>query len=248
MAQPLKILFFDIENIAKPQHVFHPGKRSKFGGRQAGFCSDLAYVLVFGYQWLGDARPSAIYATEEEFQLDPITDAYILPKIFTILSEADVVVTYYGSKHDYPFLLARLAQMGLHLDPSIKHVDVFNYVARKLNLSSSSLDSAAKFFGLESKTKVSHSLWVDCWSGIHKSLVEMADYCKQDVAVLKSVYHRMTPLMPAIFRPSQNARQCGTCGEHALQYRGIRVTRSRTYRRLTCRECGTSVIGEIVHV
>lgn len=250
MSNPLKVLFFDIENITRPELLFHPGKRSKFGGRQAGFCTDLAYVLVFGYQWLGDDKPQAIHATADEFYEDPLTDDHILTKIYHVLSEADVIVTYYGAKHDYPFLLARLARAGQYLDPSIKHVDVFNYVSRKLNLSSSSLDSAAKFFGLESKTKVSHKLWVDCWSGKYESLVEMADYCKQDVTVLKNVYHKMTPLMPAIHRPvvdksASDGRECGTCGEHALRRKGRRITKTRIYQRLVCTKCGTNCIGEV---
>jgi hypothetical protein len=131
----MKILFFDIENIFRPEHIFHPGKKGRYSSRAAGFCSDLSYVLVFGYAWLGE-EPKSIYMTKGQMKKDPLTDDYILDEIKTIMDQADVVVTWYGKGHDYPFLVSRLAARGNYLDPDIKHIDYqtfYNKVNSKKN-------------------------------------------------------------------------------------------------------------------
>ena len=182
----LKILFMDLENLVQPKHIFHPGQRGKFG-RAAGFCSDLAYILVFGYKWLGQPAQS-IQMTKKQMKENPFTDVYLLDRAREIMDQADVVITWYGRGHDVPFLNSRLSQHGKFLDPKTKHIDLYDVAKRKLRLSSNRLDNVASFFGVENKIKVSHQLWPDTWAGNHESLLTMAEYCRQDVEVLSQVY------------------------------------------------------------
>ena len=190
----MKVLFFDIENIMAPEHIFNSGKPSRFQPRQAGFCADLAYILVFGYKWLGDKEAKYIIGKKKDFKDNPLTDEYILDKIYDVMSEADVLVTWYGSGHGYPFTVSRLAKHGKYLDTDIRHVDLQKVATKKLRLSSNRLNNVAKFFGLEQKTQIAKKIWADTWQGNYDSLLEMAEYCKQDVVVLEQIYHKMKQL------------------------------------------------------
>lgn len=243
----LKILFFDLENVQRPEHIFHPGQRGKFG-RSAGFCADLSTILVFGYKWLGEPAQSIQAPNRKEFKKDPMNDEYILRKAFEVMNEADVVITWYGSGHDLPFLNTRLSQLGLYLDPKIKHIDLYKTARSKMRMSSNSLNAVAKFFGVEEKTKVSMQLWADCWQGNYDSLMTMAAYCRQDCNVLESVYFHIRPfgtLMPHVgkFMGKEPTTSCHLCGGEHLIGNGQRVAGNRRYRRMRCKDCGGSQIG-----
>lgn len=242
----MKILFLDLENVVHPRHIFHPGKRGKFG-RAAGFCSDLAYILVFGYMWLGE-KPKAVYMTKKQMKEDPVTDTHILMQAKAIMEQADVLVTWYGKGHDFPFLVSRLARIGEYLDTEIKHIDLYDIAKKKLRLSSNRLDAVATFFGVENKTKVSHALWPATWAGDHKALLEMADYCKQDVLVLSQVYEKMLGLgLPLPDLAAHSKKQiCPSCGGSKLHGNGYRVTKTRRYKRLRCADCGAHHKGDKV--
>ena len=242
----LKILFMDLENIVQPQHIFHPGQRGKFG-RAAGFCSDLSYILVFGYKWLGKPAQS-IQMTKKQMKDSPFTDIHFLDRAKEIMDQADVIVTWYGKGHDVPFLNSRLAKHGMFLDLNTKHIDLHSVAKRKLRLSSNRLDNVATFFGVENKMKVSTKLWPDTWAGNHDSLLAMAEYCRQDVEVLAQVYEKMLGLglgLPNVASHSGRAG-CSSCGSMKLYGNGTRITKTKRYKRLRCADCGAHETGELL--
>lgn len=247
----MKVLFFDIENIHRPEHIFNRGRQGKFGSKPAGFCADLAYILVFGYKWLGDDRAKYIIASKKDFKKDPLSDASILDQIYSIMNEAEVIVTWYGANHDFPFVTARLAQQGKFLDQQILHIDLQKLARKALPLSSNRLNNVAKFFGKELKTSISPAIWAKTWMGDYDALVEMADYCVQDVEVLSQLYDSLKVLgnkMPhfGVDQGLDKHKSCRHCGSQKLIGNGRRVTKSRTYSRLRCPDCGGGQIGEPV--
>lgn len=245
----LRILLFDIENIHLPKHIFNSGKPSRFASRPAGFCADLAYILVFGYKWLGSKKAEYIIPSKKEFKQNHLTDEYILNKIYDILNEADVVMTWYGSVHDFRFVTARLAQQGKYLDQRIKHVDLHKTAKTVLPLSSNRLNAVAQFFGKELKTDISHEIWAKTWQGDYSALVEMAEYCKQDVEVLEQVYHALKPLvdnMPHVrkYVSADGVISCPLCESPNVHNRGRRVTKVYNIKRLQCQDCAGWFDGE----
>lgn len=245
----LRILLFDIENLMKPQHIFNSGKPSRFASRPAGFCADLAYILVFGYKWLGSKKAEYIIANKKDFKNSPTSDESILYKIYDIMNEADVVVTWYGSVHDFRFVTARLAQKGMYLDQRIKHIDLHKTAKTVLPLSSNRLNKVAEFFGKELKTDISPEIWARTWAGDYDALKEMAEYCAQDVEVLEQVYQALKPLeqnMPHVrkYVSPDGVISCPMCESANIHSKGRRVTKIYTIRRLHCQECGGWFDGE----
>lgn len=241
-----KILLFDIENLHRPEHIFNSGKPGRFRPRPAGFCSDLAYILVFGYKWLGDDGAQSLTVAKKEFKADPFDDSPILEAAYNIMMQADVVVTWYGKGHDFPFLTSRLVQKGLYLDTSIKHIDLYQVANKKLRLSSNRLDNVSKFFGQEPKMKIGAKTWADCWAGNYDALQLMAEYCRQDVEVLEQVYYKLAPLGIGLPEYKTDVPTCPTCNNATLIGNGIRTTVNRKYRRLRCTTCGSHTKGELL--
>lgn len=247
-SQP-KVLFFDLENIQHMDHVFHPGNVAR--KRAAGFCSDLAYILVFGYKWLGEPA-KYIVPDEEQFKRIPHNikeiDRSLVQQAVDIMMTADVVVTWYGSAHDYKFLTGRAAAHNINLPQNIPHIDLYKVASKQLSLSSNRLDNVAKLFGCELKTKISHSLWPMCWMGDKQSLTEMAEYCAQDCNVLEQVYLKLRPLiknhphMGAL--ADGNRSSCPNCGSTSYHANGTYATTSGLlYQRLRCNKCQASFKG-----
>lgn len=242
------ILFMDIENLMRPEHIFHPGKRGKFGGRAAGFCADLSYILVFGYKWLGQPAQS-IQLTKKQMKADPFDDTPILMQAYDIMSQAEVVVTWYGEGHDFHFLNTRLARIGKYLDYRMKHIDLYKVANRSLRLSSNRLDNVAAYFGEDRKMKISKTLWPDCWAGNHDSLMKMAEYCRQDCDVLAAVYDHMVNLKTGLphmghMKGLDPKKTCEVCGGDKLWSKGYRWTTTGKYQRLQCQACGNHQKGE----
>ena len=249
-----KILFWDLENVQEMRHVFHPGNILK--KRQAGFCSNLAYILVFGYKWLGK-KPEYITPDRKDFKNIPhdihTIDKEICRKAIEILNEADVIVTWYGDNHDFKFLTGRAAAHGLYLPHNLKHIDLFKVASRQLNLSSNRLDVVAREFGCETKTPISHALWPRCWMGDTSALSEMAEYCGQDCAVLEQVYMKLRPLikshpnMRSLLSEDGSRDGCPVCGSVQVVLNGRYATVSGyIYQKLLCTGCQHSYKGSRV--
>ena len=248
MTEP-KILFMDLENVQHMQHIFHPGNLAR--KRAAGFCTDLAYILVFGYKWLGQPA-QYILPDMKQFKRIPHDineiDKTLCAKALEIMHEADMVITWYGSGHDWGFLTGRSIKHGMVLAPNIIHLDLYKVASKQMNVSSNRLDNIAKILGCEMKTKVSNILWPRCWMGDKEALLEMGSYCKQDVNVLEQVYLKMRPLIknhPHIGAISHGDKSlCRTCGSGRYRENGTYALTSGTlYKRLKCLDCQASFKG-----
>lgn len=238
-----KVLFLDIENISRPEHIFRTSGKWK---RPAGFSADLAYILCFGYKWLHEDEVKCIYRSKESFKANPIGDADIMQDIFDVVSQADVVVTWYGAGHDVPFTCTRLAQAGLYLDRKTPHIDLYKTAKSAFSMSSNRLDAVAEFLGAERKEKIGYDNWPMTWAGDWEAYERIATYCKQDVIVLEDLYKKMLPLV--INHPSMNAGnikgQCSKCGSSNVVKGGFWIAANTTYQKYNCKDCHSAVKGE----
>jgi DNA polymerase elongation subunit (family B) len=244
-----KILFLDIENIARPENIFRTSGKWQ---RPAGFSSDLAYILCFGYKWLHEPEAKCILKDKKLFKSNPIGDAELMQPIYDVIKEADVVVSWYGAGHDMPFTTARLAASGLYLDRKIPHLDLYKTAKSAFSMSSNRLDAVAEFLGAERKDKISYANWPMTWAGDWDAYKLIADYCEQDVLVLESLYHKMLPLVtnhPNMVKPKSFKEPCGQCtkcGSTNVIKAGFWIANQATYQKYACKNCHSHVKGEKV--
>lgn len=193
-----------------------------------------ASVIAFAAKWRHDKKVlfhSDFHDGHEE----------MLQVAHGLLSEADVVVHYNGTRFDIPHLNREFLLAGMSPPAPFQQVDLLRHVRKHFNFTSNKLDYVCQALNLGSK--VSHSgfqLWLDCIAGDSKAWNNMRAYNKQDVVITEKLYDRLSPWInaPSVSLYSEELECCTACGSTDLQSRGFAYTSVSQYRRFQCQRCG----------
>lgn len=113
------------------------------------------------------------------------------------LRDCDLLVTWYGSGFDLPFLKARALLLGVDLRSllSLPSLDLYLWCRDHLLLSSYRLDSVARFFGLARKVEFEgkdvSTLFRLALRGDSTSRELILQHCAEDLELLREVHRRM---------------------------------------------------------
>ena len=159
--------------------------------------SDLGFMIVFGYKWLGDKRAQVL--TIDRKSLQKFSDKKLLEKVCEVVNQADVCVTHYGSIFDKKFLQGRLMINNL---PGWSHPvmrDTCMGLRAVTNFSSKRLKHAAHIMQFRHKKMENNwpVAWFQVMRGDMKALRGLAEYCKGDVEALEELYLRLRPYIKA---------------------------------------------------
>ncbi len=120
------------------------------------------------------------------------------------LEGCDMVVTWFGTGFDIPFLLSRSIIHGVDLAKltELPMLDLYEWSRAKLLLTSYSLESVARFLGVRGGSGFKEFHGADILSlfklverGDNESRRLIVEHCKEDVVVLKLVHDRLKPLV-----------------------------------------------------
>lgn len=192
------------------------------------------YVLCFAAKWLGS----------DEVIFDSIHKSgskRMIKRAHKLLSEADVIVHYNGSKFDVPTLNKEFLLQGLSPPATYQQIDLLKTARNRFKFPSNKLDYLAQALGLGKKFKhAGHELWVKCMAGDEEAWKEMEAYNTQDVVLLERVYHRLLPWI--VNHPNHAVYSskdvCTNCGSVHLQRRGFAYSLLGKYQRFQCTSCG----------
>ena len=153
--------------------------------------SDLGFVIVFGYKWLGEKHAHTLTISKKDLQ--KFHDKNLLIKVSKLLQQADVVVGHYASIFDKKFLQGRFM---IHDLPAFKHPpmrDTCMGLRAVTNFSSKRLKHAAKIMKFRHQKKENNwpLSWFQVMRGDMKALKGLAEYCKGDVMALEELYLRL---------------------------------------------------------
>jgi len=167
-----KIGYFDIES----------------GGLQANF----DYVLT----WCIKTRDKDEYKTGCISALDIQNyklDKRILKELIDALKEYDVILTYYGTKFDVPFIRTRALMNKLNFLEfgALQHKDVYYMVKMKMRLHRNSLDSACAALGIKGKNHIKGNYWMKAKLGDPVALAYVLDHNKKDCDILEKLHKRL---------------------------------------------------------
>lgn len=122
------------------------------------------------------------------------------------LNSCDLIITWYGSGFDIPFLLTRAFVHGMDLTKlaEIQMLDLCEWSRANLLLSSYSLESVAQFLSIDWRKDFHGGDILTLYKLVRRGDPEarelIVDHCKEDVVVLKMVHEKMKPLIERLQR------------------------------------------------
>jgi len=227
----IKILLLDIETSPNSVHVWGLWQQNV----SINQIMESSRVLCWSAKWLGE-KPIFFDSVNKSKEKD------MLKKIHALISEADAVVHYNGTRFDMPTLNKEFLLNGMTPPSPYKQIDLLRTMKSQFRFPSNKLDYVAQRLGLGAKTKHSgHELWVKCMNNDVASWKVMEKYNKQDVVLLEKVYEKILPWIKQ--HPNMNMYTegyvCPTCSSSKIQRRGTNTTNAGVYQRYQCTDCGT---------
>ncbi|MGI0060150.1 MAG: ribonuclease H-like domain-containing protein [Nitrosotalea sp.] len=152
------------------------------------------------YTWCIKPRGknTIVYDTisKEDFKKFPY-DKGVMKSLVDEMKKYDVLVTYYGTGFDIPFMRTRAMKAGIPFPfyKEIGHLDLYYVVRNRLKLHSNRLASVCAFFNIEGKTGIDNEYWARAISGDQESIKYILDHNKGDVRILEKVHNLMIPYM-----------------------------------------------------
>lgn len=120
-------------------------------------------------------------------------DKRILEELMEELKNVDIVVTYYGTGFDLPFLRTRAMYYDIKFPAfgSIYHWDLYYKVRSKIKTHRKSLEVVTKFLGIEGKTHLEPDMLFRAQFGDPKALKELLHHNDEDVIILERLHDRL---------------------------------------------------------
>jgi hypothetical protein len=196
-------------------------------------------VLCFAAKWYG----------KRDIIFDRSVD--MLDHLHTMLSEADAVVHYNGSKFDIPRINTEFAKLGWEQPDPFKQIDMIKVVKKHFGFPSNRLDYVCQELGLGRKVETNNKmkLWLDCMDDDPAAWRTMKRYNVQDVKILEKLYDELKgwihnhPNFGHYVDDSNGVPVCTNCGSRSVIRKGIETTRARVYRRYRCNDCSNPMRG-----
>jgi DNA polymerase elongation subunit (family B) len=227
----MKLLFLDVETSPNTAHIW--GLRDQY--INPNHILESSYVLCWAAKWY----------ESDEIMFDSVLknrEKNMLKKIHQLISEADAVVHYNGTRFDMPVLNKEFLLNNMLPPEPYKQLDLLKVVRKEFRFASNKLDHIAQRLNLGKKTEhEGYTLWVKCMNKDKEAWAKMEEYNKQDVLLLERLYDRLLPWLGKQ-HPNRNlfdGQGCATCGSNYLQKRGFSYTITGKFQRYQCMDCGS---------
>ena len=178
-----KILIYDIETS------YNIGKFWRAGYNLNINPGDIIHeraIICISYKWLGEEQVYNLTWDKNQ------CDKFLLEQFIPILDEADMIVAHNGDRYDLKFIKTRALKHNLKMLINYKQFDTLKVAKAKFMFNSNKLDYISKFLGAEGKISTEMKLWDDIiLRKCPKALIQMLDYCDEDVRQLEVVYNAL---------------------------------------------------------
>lgn len=253
-----KVILWDLETLPNADAILDDLPELNSDRYGLTLKAELNSILCFGYKELGSDKVKCVSVWDTPRGKKDLSDDLDLLKIaYNVLSEADAIVTHNGTNFDLKMLNTRLTMAGLPPLPKIQHIDTCQVSKHQLYFLRNRLDHLAQ--KLSTARKLKHDGW-SMWARIAKSRYkpnnraiakdkrDMVKYNKKDVIVLEQIFNKLRPYinnLPNHNIFSKDGAACPTCGSYNLIRNGTRTTKTASYTRYRCNDCGTSSFNKL---
>ncbi len=165
-----------------------------------GLKADWATMLTWCIKQKAGSVACGSITKEELF--DGTQDRRIIKLLIDEMKKYDILVTYYGTNFDIPFIRTKALRYGIDfphyefdgkkLVHEVSHFDLFYLVKSKLLLSRSSLDNTCDYLGIKGKTQISKDAWRLAKYGDPDALREVLKHNIGDVKILEELHDRLS--------------------------------------------------------
>jgi uncharacterized protein YprB with RNaseH-like and TPR domain len=158
----------------------------------SNFKADVGYMLSWAIYW-----PNTKETTWDVIKKRDITSMNLDKRICkTLLKELDrveLLIGYYSTRFDIPFMRTRCLMNGLDFPGygSMRHIDCYYAARGKVATRRKTLKIISEALGLEGKTDVDMSIWKKAILGDQKSLDLVLEHNIADVKVTWNVYNEL---------------------------------------------------------
>jgi uncharacterized protein YprB with RNaseH-like and TPR domain len=146
---------------------------------------------------------SIVYdAVTKDDLFNGVTDQRIIESCLNEMRKYNLIVTYYGTGFDIPFLRSKALHYGMDfphyhyngttLVHELSHFDLYYLVKSKLNLSRKSLDNACDWLGIKGKTPLDKDTWRAAKYGDPKALEQVVVHNMGDVKILEELHDKLS--------------------------------------------------------
>ncbi len=133
--------------------------------------------------------------TKKELFSDDM-DKAVVTSLVSDIRKFDILVTYYGTRFDIPFIRTRAVHHGMDYPAYGEniHIDLYYLIRNKFQLTRNSLKVACEFLlGDSDKTMVEWKHWMKAMQGNKEALDYIYEHNVYDVLDLEKLYDKVIP-------------------------------------------------------
>jgi hypothetical protein len=197
------------------------------------------HLMSIAWKWLDEEHINVMALPDfPGYSHNKHSDRGLVKVLRELLNEADIVIAHNATGFDNKIASARMAYHNILPPSPYQTVDTLTVARRNFKFGANSLQFLSEQLGLGSKTQVRHhDIWHLCLEGDLEAWEQMCEYNKHDVELLEALYYKLRPFMHN--HPLVGNKGCPVCGSSNVQSRGQRRTKTATYTRFHCQDCGS---------
>lgn len=186
----------DFAKTTKLPWYAYPGYRiGYFDIETYGDTADFGTILCWAVLDKATGEVFTDCITKEDIDKNPVNpDFRIVKTLVNTLKNFNILVGYYSTRFDMPFIRTRAFVNRVKGFPSygdIFHFDLYYVVKNKFRLSRNSLERVCDLLGIVGKNHVKPKLWRKALYGDSKALEYVRDHCVQDVKILNELHNKI---------------------------------------------------------
>ena len=202
-------------------------------------------IMSYAAKWLDKKR--IIYADTGGRGKEHVRDdSVLMPGLWRLLDDADIVVAQNGKRFDLKKINARLIQQGYGPYSPVRVVDTLQVAKSHFGFTSNKLAWTSRILTDEPKSEHKEfpgfELWRECLNDNAKAWAVLKKYNITDIKSTEKLYLKLRPWIHN--HPNAGTYQagytpvCRNCGGANLQSRGWAILQQGKYPRYQCQDCG----------
>lgn len=194
-------------------------------------------IACISYKWAGELEVHRCHLSKKQLKDNPRNDHDLIADFIKVYENADVLVAHNGDRYDTKVFAARAIINRFPPLPNKNTIDTLKLARRHFGFDSNRLNEIGKALHLGEKLHTPKGTAVSVLQGDFDALVNLMDYCDQDVLLLEAIYEKLRPYcrLPVSL---DFEGLCLNCGSNNLISDGHSYLANGVKKRYKCTDCG----------